>query len=126
MRELGVRKLYVLDDQDPFELPLAQMVVTDAEEAGISLAAHDSLDTTATTNFTGEAAKIAAVGAEAVFFAGGTTAEGAVALWKQLHSADPRLWLLGSSTMVNATFTVRDRRRARTREDAAEHARCCP
>jgi branched-chain amino acid transport system substrate-binding protein len=104
MQDLGVKKLYVLDDQDPFELPLAQMVVTDAEAAGIGVAAHDSLDTTATTSFTGEAAKIAESGAEAVFFAGGAEA-GAVALWKQLHSADSRLWLLGSSTMVSSTFT---------------------
>jgi branched-chain amino acid transport system substrate-binding protein len=103
MRDLGVKKLYVLDDQDPFELPLAQMVVADAEHAGISLAAHDSLDTTATTSFTGEVAKVAQSGAQAVFFAGGTTPE-IVSLWQQLHSADPRLWLLGSSTMVNATF----------------------
>jgi branched-chain amino acid transport system substrate-binding protein len=39
-----------------------------------------------------------------VFFAGGSTPE-TVSLWKQLHSADPRLWLLGPSTMVNVTFT---------------------
>ncbi len=104
LRELGVRKLYVLDDQDPFELPLAQMVVADAEHAGISVAAHDSLDTTATTSFAGEVAKVAESGAQAVFFAGGTTPE-IVSLWQQLHSVDPRLWLLGSSTMVNATFT---------------------
>jgi branched-chain amino acid transport system substrate-binding protein len=104
MRELGVKKLYVLDDQDPFELPLAQMVTTEAEHAGIALAAHDSLDTTATTSFAGEVSKVAESGAQAVFFAGGTTPE-IVTLWQQLHGADPRLWLLGSSTMVNATFT---------------------
>ncbi len=102
MRDLGVKKLYVLDDQDPFELPLAQMVIAEAEHAGIALAAHDSLDTTATTSFAGEVAKVAESGAQAVFFAGGTTPE-IVSLWKQLHSADPRLWLLGSSTMVNST-----------------------
>jgi len=104
MRDLHISKVYVLDDQNPFELPLAQMVVSDSEHAGISVAAHDSLDTTATTSFAGETAKIAESGAQAVFFAGGTTPE-IVALWKQLHIADPHLWLLGSSTMVNATFT---------------------
>jgi len=104
MSDLHVSKVYVLDDQDPFELSLAQMVVSDSEQAGISIAAHDSLDTTATTSFAGETSKIAQSGAQAVFFAGGTTPE-IVALWKQLHSADPRLWLLGPSTMVNATFT---------------------
>ncbi len=39
-----------------------------------------------------------------MFFAGGT-GTGTVALWKQLHSADPKLLLLGSSDMVNSEFT---------------------
>jgi branched-chain amino acid transport system substrate-binding protein len=104
MSGLAVKRVYVIDDQDPFELPLAQMVVSDAEHAGISVVAHDSLDLTATTNLTGEATKVTESGAEAVFFAGGTE-EGTVALWKQLYSADPKLWLLGSSTMVNSQFT---------------------
>ena len=104
MHDLGISKVYVLDDQNPFELPLAQLVGSDSEHTGISVAAHDNLDTTATTSFAGEVSKIAESGAQAVFFAGGTTPE-IVSLWKQLHSADPHLWLLGSSTMVNATFT---------------------
>jgi branched-chain amino acid transport system substrate-binding protein len=104
MHDLGVGRVYVLDNQDPFEMPLAQMVSADSEHAGISVAAHDSLDTTATTSFAGEVSKIAQSGAQAVFFAGGTT-PATVSLWQQLHAADPRLWLLGPSTMVNATFT---------------------
>lgn len=103
MGELGVRRVYVLDNQDPFELPLAQMVVADSERAGIAIAAHDSLDLTAATSFAGEVSKIVRSGAQAVFFAGGTTPE-TVSLWQQLHTAAPRLWLLGSSTMVNRTF----------------------
>jgi branched-chain amino acid transport system substrate-binding protein len=105
MRDLHVSKVYVIDDQEPFELPLAQMVVADAERAGIAVAAHDSIDTTATTTFTGEVTTVAESGAQAVFFAGAPTPE-AVSLWRQLHSADPRLWLLGSSAMVSSTFTA--------------------
>jgi branched-chain amino acid transport system substrate-binding protein len=105
LRELGVGRVYVLDDRDPFEQPLAQMVAADAERAGVSVAAHDGLDTTTTTGFKGEVSRILASGAQAVFFAGGTTPE-TVSLWQQLHSADPRLWLLGPSTMINATFTT--------------------
>ncbi|HYM44563.1 MAG TPA: branched-chain amino acid ABC transporter substrate-binding protein [Solirubrobacteraceae bacterium] len=104
MRSLGVRKLYVLDDQNPFELPLAQMVVTDAEHAGIEVAAHDSLDTTASGGFAGEVAKIAESGAEAVFFAG-APGTGAIALFGQLHSGDPKLWLLGTNRLADSTFT---------------------
>lgn len=104
MKDLGIRKLYVLDDQDPFEVPLAEMVASDAEEAGMLVAGHDSLDTTATNEFKGEANKIAESGSEAVFFAGGT-GEGDLALWKQLYAADPKLWLLGSSSLAEPKFT---------------------
>ena len=104
MKLLGVKKVYVLDDEDPFELPLAQMVVSDAEHAGIGVAAHDSLDTTASSGFAGEVAKIAESGAQAVFFAGRARA-GALALFGQLHARDAKLWLLGSSTLVESTFT---------------------
>jgi branched-chain amino acid transport system substrate-binding protein len=104
MGSLGVHKLYVLDDQDPFEVPLSQLVATGAERAGITLAAHDSILTTTGTVFTGEVEKIVHSGAGAVFFAGGSGA-GAVALWRALHEADPHLLLLGSSTMVGEAFT---------------------
>jgi branched-chain amino acid transport system substrate-binding protein len=107
MKALGVRRLYVLDDQGPFEVPLAELVVSDAERAGVTVASHDSLDmtaTTASTNFSGEVGKVAESGAQAVYFAGGT-GTGTLALWRQLHSADSRLLLLGSSDMVNSSFT---------------------
>jgi branched-chain amino acid transport system substrate-binding protein len=105
MKTMGVHKVYVLDDQDPFEIPLAQIVASDAERAGITVAAHDSLATTTGAVFTGVVEKIAQSGAQAVFLAGGTGA-GTVALWRQLHSAVPHLLLLGSSTMVNEAFTA--------------------
>jgi branched-chain amino acid transport system substrate-binding protein len=107
MKALGVKRLYVLDDQGPFEVPLAELVAGDAEADGIEVAAHDSLDmtdTTASTSFSGEVEKVGKSGAQAVFFAGGT-GTGTVALWRQLHSADPKLLLLGSSDMVNSSFT---------------------
>jgi branched-chain amino acid transport system substrate-binding protein len=105
MKALGVHKVYVLDDQDPFEIPLAQIVASEAERAGIAVAAHDSLATTTGAVFTGAVEKVVHSGAQAVFFAGGTGA-GTVALWRQLHSAAPHLLLLGSSTMVNESFTA--------------------
>jgi branched-chain amino acid transport system substrate-binding protein len=106
MQNLGAKKVYVLNDQDPFEAPLAQIVAGDAERAGIRVVANDGLSTTLGAVFTGEVEKITASGAQAVFFAGGDGA-GTVALWKQLHAADPHLWLLGSSTMASEAFTSR-------------------
>ena len=103
MRALGVRKVYVLDDQDPFEVPLAQIVAGDAKRAGIAVAAHDSVATTLGSVFTGEVEKIVESAPQAVFLAGDPGA-GTAALWRQLHSADPQLLLLGSSSMVSEPF----------------------
>ena len=103
MSSLAVHRLYVLDDQDPFEVPLAQLVGAEARRAGIALAGHDSISVTAGANYAGEVEKIVESGAQAVFIAGGT-GEGAAGLFKQLHAANPRLTLLGPSTMADASF----------------------
>ncbi len=107
MQALGVRKLYVLDNQDPFELPLAEIVAGEAQHAGIALAAHDSILTTAPTPaaYAGEAEKIARAKPDAVFFAGGPQ-PGTAALWHALHSADPKLLLLGTSSLEDPSFTA--------------------
>ena len=106
MHALGVRKLYALDDQDPFALPLAEIVSAEAQRAGIALAAHDSILTTAPlpAAYAGEAEKIALAKPDAVFFAGGVQA-GTAALWRALHRADPKLLLLGTSALEEPAFT---------------------
>jgi branched-chain amino acid transport system substrate-binding protein len=104
MKLLGVQRVYVLDDQDPFEVPLADIVAQDAAGAGITVVGHDSLSTPAGAIFKGEVEKIVESHAQAVFFAGGSGA-GTIGLWRQLHSADPRLLLLGSSTLAEEAFT---------------------
>ena len=105
MRSLGVHSLYVLDDQDPFQLPLAQMVSSEATSAGIQVVGHDSLSLPAGSVFTGEAEKVAASGAEAVFFAG-RGGEGAATLWRELYAAEPRMRLLGSSGTATEAFAA--------------------
>jgi branched-chain amino acid transport system substrate-binding protein len=104
MGSLGVHKLYVLDDEDPFEVPLANLVAGDAATAGIKVTAHDSISTVTGASFTGEVEKVVESGAQAVFFAGGD-GPGPVALWQALHTADPHLLLLGSSSMTSESFT---------------------
>jgi branched-chain amino acid transport system substrate-binding protein len=106
MRSLRVHKLYVLDDQDAFEVPLAELVAGEAARAGIGVAAHDSIATTTTTTtaaYAGEVERIQRSGADAVFFAGGP-GEGTVALWRAIHAADPRLVLLGSNSLASVAF----------------------
>ncbi|HYM54912.1 MAG TPA: branched-chain amino acid ABC transporter substrate-binding protein [Solirubrobacteraceae bacterium] len=104
MRSLGVHSVYVLDDQDPFDVPLSEIVAGDAQQAGIAIAGHDSLSMPAGTVFAGEVEKIVESHAQAVFLAGAAGA-GAAALWRALHSADPHLLLLGSSAMARESFT---------------------
>jgi hypothetical protein len=53
LQGLGVKRLYVLDDEGPFEVPLAELVAGDAAKAGVVVVQHDSLDmihTNATTS----------------------------------------------------------------------------
>ena len=104
MHTLGVTRLYVLDDQDPFEIPLSELVASDAVAAGIAVPAHDSIEANSGSSFSGEVEKILESKAQAVFFAGGGGA-GTVALWRELHNADPGLLLLGSNSMDSEAFT---------------------
>jgi branched-chain amino acid transport system substrate-binding protein len=103
MRALHVRRLYVLDDQNPFQVPLADLVADDAQTAGIKLEGEAGVGTTSGGEFSSLAHKIAHSGAQAVFFSGNLT-PGVVALWLQLHAADPTLLLLGSVTLATAAF----------------------
>lgn len=104
MKSKGVHRLYVLDDQDPFDVPLADIVAEYAEQAGITVVAHDSLSTVAGAVFTGEVEKIAESNAQAVFLAGGPGL-GTAELWRDLYEASPHLLLLGSSSMISESFT---------------------
>jgi branched-chain amino acid transport system substrate-binding protein len=107
MRSLGVRRLYVLDDQNPFEQPLGELVSAGARRAQIDLLGHDSIATAGVTPaaYLGEAEKIERVKPQAVFFAGGLQ-PGSVALWRALHRADPNMLLLGTSALAEPSFAA--------------------
>lgn len=104
MRKLGIRSVYLIDDLDAFDASLAQIVATDAQQAGIDVVASDTLDMTS-TDYSGEVKKVDASNARAVFYAG-QAVPGAAMLWQQLYAADGQLKLLGSSAFDSATFTA--------------------
>jgi branched-chain amino acid transport system substrate-binding protein len=104
MRSLGVKRVYALSNEDPFNVPLAELVVGDAERAGISVAGYDRLALTPGAEMTSEAEKVSASGAQAVFFSGPAEA-GTVELWRALHAADPTLTLIGSHQLAEEGFT---------------------
>ncbi|MGH2854634.1 MAG: branched-chain amino acid ABC transporter substrate-binding protein [Solirubrobacteraceae bacterium] len=105
MRALHLKRVYVIEDQNPFDVPLAQILAEDAKRAGIEVLGEDQLDTAAGTEFAGEVQKVLESGARAVFFSG-LPGAGAVALWQQLHDADPHLRLLGPSDLAEPSFAA--------------------
>ncbi len=105
MRVLHLGSVYVIDDLDPFNAPLASIFAEDAKRAGIAVLGEDQIETTAGTEFSGEVHKVLESGARAVFFSGNPNA-GAVALWQQLHAADSHLRLLGPSSLAAPSFAA--------------------
>jgi len=105
LRRLGVRKLYVIVDQDPFDTPLSEIVERDAEQAGIKVVGDDTIAIAPGSTFTGEVAKVTESGAQAVFVSATATGE-AAELFRELHSAAPQLSLIAAATMLNNVFTA--------------------
>lgn len=103
MHAMGLKRVFVLDDQDAFQAPLASIVAGYAEQEGIEVAAHDSIAIEPGSVFKGEIEKIVASHSQAVFVAAGS-GEGTVRLWHELHAADPHLLLLGGSAMASQAF----------------------
>jgi branched-chain amino acid transport system substrate-binding protein len=106
MHALHLGSVYVIDDLDPFDTPLAAILAEDAKRAGIRVLGEDQIDTTAGSEFSGEVQKVLESGARAVFFSGAPNA-GAVALWQQLHDADAHLRLLAPSGLDEPSFLSR-------------------
>jgi branched-chain amino acid transport system substrate-binding protein len=104
LRRLGVHKLYLVADQDPFDAPLVEIVEGDAERAGIKVVGDDTITIAPGSSFTGEVKKISESGAQAVLVSA-TATEEAAELWRELHAAAPHLSLLASATMDNSVFT---------------------
>jgi branched-chain amino acid transport system substrate-binding protein len=105
LRRLGVHKLYLVADQDPFDAPLADIVAGDAERAGIKTVGDDTITIAPGSSFSGEVKKISESGAQAVFVSA-TATEEAAEFWRELHAAAPHLSLLASATMDNSVFTA--------------------
>jgi branched-chain amino acid transport system substrate-binding protein len=104
MSTRGIKRLYVLSDENPFHVPLAEIVAGDAHAAGITVLGTEQVNVKSAANFSSLAEKITESGAQAVFFSGSPD-PGTVELWRALYSADHNLDLYGSSALVNSSFT---------------------
>ena len=103
MKEVGVKKLYILDDKQVYGLGVAKTTGDAAELNGIEVVGTDSMDPKA-PNYRSLASKIADSGADAVFF-GGIVDNNAVQLWKDLGAALPDATLWGPDGVAVSTFT---------------------
>jgi branched-chain amino acid transport system substrate-binding protein len=104
LKSMGIRRVYALSNEDPFDTSLAELLVADAERAGIGVVGYDRVGVAAASPFTAEAQKVLASGAQAIFFSG-PAEPGTVSLWQTLHAADPALLLLGSHELAAESFT---------------------
>ena len=103
MAEVGVEKLYTLDDKQVYGVGVAKTTADAAELNDIEVVGTDSIDPKA-PNYRSLAAKIADSGADAVFF-GGIVDNNAVQLWKDLGAALPDATLWGPDGVATSTFT---------------------
>ena len=104
MAEVGVEKLYLLDDKQVYGIGVAKTTGDAAELNDIEVVGSDSIDIKA-PNYRSLASKIADSGADAVFF-GGIVDNNAVQLWKDLGAAmpdDATFW--GPDGVAVSTFT---------------------
>lgn len=106
-RALGVRSIYVLSDQDPFDGPLAQLVATDARDAGVAVRGLDVLDVPRSqASFAGEVAKLREARPAAIFLSAAPSI-GAASLFRETHAALPHVRLLASSSLSSPSFYAR-------------------
>ena len=105
MKSLSVGKVYVLDNQDPFEEPLARLVAEDAEHAGITVAGQDSLATTATPCSPARSRR-SSKAAHRPSSSPAPRGPERPRCGGDLHIADPHLWLLAPSTLTGSEFTA--------------------
>ena len=103
MSSLHVHTLFMLEDEDAFQRPLATMVATLAQKAGISVVAQDTIASGSGLHFSGEIEKIVRAQPDAVLYTGASI-PAAVTMWQELRAADRSVMLLGSSALADETF----------------------
>ncbi len=102
-KELGVKKLYVLNDKQVYGSGVAKTTSDAAKRNGIQVLGNDGIDPKA-ANYRSLASKIKGSGADAVFF-GGITQNNAVQLYKDLGAAMPNAKLFGPDGVAETEFT---------------------
>jgi branched-chain amino acid transport system substrate-binding protein len=103
MKELGVKKLYILNDKQVYGSGVAKTTADSAKRRGIQVLANEGVDTKA-PNYRSLASKIKASGADAVFY-GAIVENNAAQLFKDVGAALPNAKLFGPDGVAVDTFT---------------------
>jgi len=101
-KELGATNVYVVDDSQIYGKGVADVFEASAEAIGLTVAAHDQISGDE-TDYKALAAKIAASGADLMYF-GGITQQGAGQLWKDVRDASADIKLMGPDGIYEEAF----------------------
>lgn len=105
MLDARLRRVHILNDRELYGEGLADQVAAAAEEHGIEVVANEGISPRA-RSFADEADEVAASGADAFFYGGGTDT-GAARVLDAVARADPRIVLLGGDAVAEAAFVER-------------------
>ena len=101
-KELGATDVYVVDDSQIYGKGVADVFEASAADAGLNVVAHDQIAGTE-TDYKSLAAKIAASGAQLMYF-GGITQQNAGQLWKDVREASSDIMLMGPDGIYEEAF----------------------
>jgi branched-chain amino acid transport system substrate-binding protein len=101
-KELGVKSVFVFDDQQLYGKGIADVYEKTAKELGINVLGHEGIDTKA-TDYSAQATKAVNLKPEAVYF-GGVASSHAGLLWKALKSAGFTGKLTGPDGILSENF----------------------
>jgi branched-chain amino acid transport system substrate-binding protein len=105
MKELGVRRLYVVNDGGGYGVSLAERVASVAAAQGLGVVANETV-TSQGADYQSVSRRVMA-GAPDGFFFGGVARDRIEPLWLALHAAAPRLKLFGPNALAVSDFTSR-------------------
>jgi len=100
LQGLKVKKVYVVEDGDLYGWMLASMATPRLKVRGIRRVGHATLNSRG-SGIAALARRIAASKAGAMFFAG-VTANHAPELWRAVHKAAPKMWLVGADGVAES------------------------
>jgi branched-chain amino acid transport system substrate-binding protein len=103
MKEIGVKKLYILNDKQVYGSGVAKTTADAAKREGIEVIANEGVDVKA-PNYRSLASKIKASGADAMFY-GAIVENNAAQLFKDVGAAVPNATLWGPDGVAVDTFT---------------------